>query len=190
MLFVPLLHILGAHRGRETARVITWLLVLPCLPQDAKVVALRLHHALWPQEAGDLGCGGAEIEPHIDGDSVIVEKHRMKIGHVAAVFPAEDAAQSGSRTRRLVPIEGEEHAADQMHHQIAADSRSVFLPAAPARETLRTEGSLWRIVEPSVPIDVGGRQIERRRVDPSPVGAVAAVGEFHHLDVADGLGGV
>ena len=45
------------------------------------------------------------------------------------------AAQRGNRARRLVPTQREEHAADQMHHQVAAHSRAVFLPAAPARET-------------------------------------------------------
>jgi hypothetical protein len=35
---------------------------------------------------------GAEAETNIDGDAVIIEEHHVEVGHVAAVFPSEDAA--------------------------------------------------------------------------------------------------
>ena len=55
--------------------------------------------------------------------------------------PSADAERGG-----FVPAQREQHAAEQVDHQIAAHARAVFLPAAPAREAVlrRRESSARR----------------------------------------------
>jgi len=110
----------------------------------------------------------------------------MQVRHVAAILPAEDSAQRRSRDGRFVPPQREQHSTDQVDHQVAAHARAVLLPATPAREAVFIEWDLGRIVQPRVPIQVCGRQVQRRRIFPGARGVVAPQGQLHHFDHANG----
>src|SRR5260221_2888763 len=96
-----------------------------------------MENAMGAAEAIDFRRLGAEVEAEVDGDFAVLEESGVNVGHVAAVFPAEDAAAGEDALGRLVDAEHEHHAADKMNEKIAGDSRAVFLPAAPTCEMLR-----------------------------------------------------
>ena len=113
----------------------------------------------------------------------------MNVGHIAAIFEAQDVAKRQSAPGRLVPAQHKVHAADEMDKQIAGKAGSVFLPAAPACEIfgghVGVPGPLGCFALPGVPIKIAESQIGRRRIFPRAGGIVAAVGSFNKSKHAD-----
>src|SRR5712664_469167 len=131
---VPLVDVFFAHGAGETGRVVAGRFILAGL----RVVSERefgdFEDALGAVEAIDFRRFGAEVEAEVDGNIAVLEERGVNVGHVAAVFPAEDAAGGEDALGGLVDAEHEHHAADEMDEEVAGDSGAVFLPAAPARE--------------------------------------------------------
>src|SRR5262249_49033199 len=145
----------------------------------------QLEHALRAVEAQDLRRGRAEVEPDVDGHVAVLEEDRVDVRHVAAVLEAPDAARRHRPPRRLVLAPGEEHAADEVDHEVAGHARPELLPAAPAREQLGVEGTLRRAAEPGVPVQVRGREVGRGRVLPRAVRVVPAHRALDELYLAE-----
>src|SRR4029077_17521744 len=126
----------------------------------------------------------------VDRDFAVLEERGVNVGHVAAVFPAEDAAGREDALRRLVETEHEHHAADEVNEEIASDAGAVFLPAAPAREIfgghIGIPGLMRSCALPGFPIESFQREIERWWIFPRAGGIVAAERDFDHHQTADG----
>src|SRR5258708_35545027 len=117
-------------------------------------------------------------------DLAVIETRGLNIWHVAAVFPAEDAASGEDALGRLVEAEHKHHAADEVNEQVAGDSGAVVLPAAPAREIfwrhVRIPGLVRSTALPGFPIESFQGEIEGRWIFPRPGGIVAAEGALDH----------
>src|SRR5439155_156195 len=76
----------------------------------------------------------------------------MNVGHVAAIFPAQNSAHSHGSLWLLVDAEHIHHDADEMHEQIAGHTGAVFLPATRTREQEWNGRQLWNGTLPGVPV--------------------------------------
>src|SRR5207302_10685356 len=103
----------------------------------------------------------------------------VNVGHVAAIFPAQDSAHSHGSFRRLVDAKHIHHAADEVDEQIAGYASAVFLPAPPAREQEWIESPLWNGTLPRVPVERVRRTIDRRWILPRAGRIVASARAFH-----------
>ncbi len=151
----------------------------------AKFELAGVENALGTHEARQLWSLAAEVEAHINWNSVIVEEHGVEIRHVAAVFEAEDSAHRRRGAGNFVPPQRRHHAADKVNHQVAGYAGAVCPPAAPAREVQLIERNLGRVVQPCVPIKSLRRKIGGWRIFPRARRIIAPQSEFDHLDVAD-----
>ena len=109
----------------------------------------------------------------------------MQVGHVAAVFPTVDAAHRRRRLGDFIPSQRNQHAADQVDHQIARYAGAVVSPAAPAREVQFIERNFRGIIEPRIPVQGLRGKIRRRRIFPRAGWIISSQCQFHHLDIAD-----
>ncbi len=133
------------------------------------------------------GVSAAQAQAHVNRDAVIVEKHDVEVGHVAAVLPAEDAAQ-GRCAERGASFQPSVTSMPLIRWTIRSPPTPVPYSFQQRQRAKRywVEGDLGSIVEPGVPIEILRREIERRRIFPGAGGIVAAEGELDHFDVADG----
>src|SRR5712664_2608066 len=185
VVLVPFLEIGFAHRLRIARGVIAGRLVFAGLRDVGDGVFGNFEDALGTLETVNLGSITAKIEAQINGRAAVIEKCSVDIGHVAAVREAQDSAESHSLLWRGIPAEHEVHATDEMDEEIAGEAGAVFLPAAPARENIGIEGNLGNVALPSVPIEIGGREIGRRGIFPRAGGIVAAERAFNESEGAD-----
>src|SRR5712692_4889407 len=187
---MPFVDVLLAHGAGETGRVVAGTLVLAGLRVIGERVFSDFENALGAAEAIDFRRLGTEVQAEVDGDFAVLEERGVNVGHVAAVFPAKDAAAGEDALGRLVEAEHEHHAADEVDEQVAGDSGAVFLPAAPAREIFRRHvripGFVRRTALPGFPIESLQGEIEGRWIFPSAGGIVAAERALDHHEVADG----
>src|SRR5712692_3237872 len=187
---MPFVDVLLAHGAGETGRVVAGTLVLAGLRVIGERVFSDFENALGAAEAIDFRRLGTEVQAEVDGDFAVLEERGVNVGHVAAVFPAKDAAAGEDALGRLVEAEHEHHAADEMNEEIAGDSGTVFLPAAPAREIFWRHVWIPGLVRggalPGFPIESLWGEIEGRGIFPGAGGIVAAEGAFDHHQVADG----
>src|SRR5229473_960086 len=185
VVLVPFLEIGFAHRLRIPVSVIAGRFVFAGLWEVGDGVFGNFEDALGTLEAVDLWRIAAKIEAEINGRAAVIEERGVDIRHIAAVWEAKDAAESHSLLWWGIPAEHEVHAADKMDEQIAGQAGAVFLPAAPARENIGIEGDLGNLALPSVPIEICGREIGRRRIFPRAGGIVAAKRAFDESESAD-----
>src|SRR5713226_4042020 len=185
VVLVPFLEIGFAHRLRIPVSVIAGRFVFAGLWEVGDGVFGNFEDALGTLEAVDLWRIAAKIEAEINGRAAVIEERGVDIRHIAAVWEAKDAAESHSLLWWGIPAEHEVHAADKMDEQIAGQAGAVFLPAAPARENIGIEGDLGNLALPSVPIEICGREIGRRRIFPRAGGIVAAKRAFDESERAD-----
>src|SRR5215831_548149 len=75
--------------------------------------------------------------------------------------------------------------AEQVHEEIAGDSRAVGLPLAPLEEMLGIEGDLRSVPEEAVPVAGLRRSIEGNRIAPRTHGGVAVPMRAHHVELPD-----
>src|SRR6266850_973941 len=189
VLLVPFLEIRFAHGLRIAGSVVAGRFVLAGLRVVVDVEFRDFQDSLGALEAVGLRCVATEIQPHINRHASVVEERGVDIGHVAAVRETENAAKGHGALGRLVPAKHVVHAADEVHEQVAGEAGAVFFPAAPAREVLGR--SVWiprplcGDALPSVPIEIGEREIGWRRIFPGAGGIVAAVRAFDERDSAD-----
>src|SRR2546425_50687 len=185
MLLMPLLLVGLAQRPRVAAGIVAWPVVLAGLWREMNLRARHLHQALGAVEAVGLRRLCSEIEPHRHGQVAVVIDHDVHVGHVAAVFPAADAADRCRLRRRLIHSRHEQHPADQVNQQIARQAGAVLFPAAPAREDLGIEGPFRDRSLPGVPVERLWREIGRRRILPGAGGVVPAKPSFDHHHLAE-----
>src|SRR5882757_3387639 len=190
VLFVPFVDVLFAHGTGETGRVIAGTFIFAGLRIVRERELSDFKNSLGAAEAINFRRLGAEIQAEINGDLAVLEQRGVNIGHVAAIFPAENAAAGEHALGRLVQAEHEHHAADQVNEEVARDSSAVFFPAAPAREIFWRHIRIPRLVRraalPRFPIDSFWGEIEGRRIFPRSGGIVAAERAFDHHQVTDG----
>src|SRR5712664_1192321 len=174
VVLVPFLEIGFAHRLRIAVSVIAGRFVFAGLREVSDGELGDFEDALGTLETVNLGSITAKIEAEINWRAAVIEECSVDIGHVATVREAQDSSQSHSLLWWGIPAEHEVHSADKMDEEIAGEAGAVFLPAAPAREVLgRTVGvprPLGGIALPSVPIEIGEREIGWRRIFPSAGG--------------------
>src|SRR2546426_632641 len=185
MLLMPLLLVRLAQRPRVAAGIVARPVVLAGLRREMNLRAGHLHQSLGAVEAVGLGRLCSELEPHRHGQVAVVIDHDVHVGHVAAVFPAADAADGCRLRRRLIHSRHEQHAADQVNQQIARQAGAVLFPAAPAREDLGIEGPFRDGPLPGVPVEGLRREIGRRRILPGAGGVVTAEPSFDHHHLAE-----
>src|SRR5262245_19270467 len=99
-----------------------------------KVEFARVKNAFWTHEARQFRSLAAQVQAYVNRNPVIIEKHGMEVGHVAAVFEAENSTHCRCRAGNFVPSQSRHHPADQMDHQIAGNAGTIRSPAAPPRE--------------------------------------------------------
>src|SRR5579862_4090632 len=114
----------------------------------------------------------------------------MEVGHIAPVFESENPTHGGRRGWNFIPSQRVHHAADQVHHQIAGNARTISSPATPPREVQRVERNLRSIVQPCVPIERLWREIGWRRIFPRSSRIVATQRKLNHLNIADRAAGI
>src|SRR5882724_7989431 len=189
VLLVPFLEIRIAHGLRIAGSVIAGGFVFAGLRVVVDVEFRDFQDSLGALETVGLRCVATEIQPQINRHASVVEKRWLDVRHVAAIREAENATESHGALGRLVPAQHEVHAADEVHQQVASEAGAVFFPAAPAREVLgrsvRIPRPLGGVALPSVPIEIGEREIGWRRIFPGAGGIVAAVRAFDESDSAD-----
>src|SRR5438128_11835069 len=110
----------------------------------------------------------------------IIEQCGVNIRHVAPVLPAQDPACCQGPLWRLIQAEHEEHATDEVNHEIAGDTGPIFLPAAPTRKEFGIERTFWHVALPGVPIDRLRGKIGRQRILPGSIGTVSSKGDLAH----------
>ena len=140
---------------------------------------------LRPLEAHDLRTLRPQVEPCVNRYIAIFEQGRMYIGHVPAVFPAQNAAHRHGPLRSLIQVQREHDPADHVHQQIARNPGAVLLPAAPAREKQRIERAFRSSPLPHVPVECLGRKVGRRWILPGSRGIVASQRALHQAQVSN-----
>src|SRR5713226_7761593 len=185
VVLVPFLEIGFAHRLRIAVCVIAGRFVFAGLRKVGNGEFRDFEDALGALEAVDLWRIAAKIEAEINGCAAVIEERGVDIRHIAAVREAQDSAQSHSLLWWGIPAEHEVHATDEMDEEIAGEAGAVFLPAAPARENIGIEGNFGNVTLPSVPIEICGREIGRRRIFPRAGRIVAAKRAFDESESAD-----
>src|SRR6266567_40212 len=193
VVFVPFFEIRFAQGAGKAVSVIARGFVFAGLRGISNGGFRDFENSFGTLEAIDLRSIAAEIEAQINRGAAVVEKRGVHVGHVAAIFKAQDVTESHGALGRLIPAKHVDHAADEMDEQVAGNAGAIFLPAAPAREIFRRRdrvpGSLGSAALPGVPVEIFRRKIGRRRIFPSAVGIVAAEGAFHQSESAEDAGG-
>src|SRR6267143_4256958 len=107
----------------------------------------------------------------------------MHVGHVPAIFPAENPARGHRPLGWFVETEAVQYATYQMDQQVAGDTGAVLLPATPARVDERIEGTLRDGALPRIPVERLRRKVGGGRVLPGARRIVAAERTFHQAHV-------
>src|SRR6266700_5352640 len=193
VVFVPFFEIRFAQGAGKAVSVIAGGFVFAGLREIGDSGFRDFENSFGTLEAIDFRSIAAEIEAQINRGAAVIEERGVHVGHVAAIFEAQDVPESHGALGRLIPAKHVDHAADEMDEQVAGNAGAIFLPAAPAREIFRRRdrvpGSLGGAALPSVPVEIFRREIGRRRIFPSAVGIVAAKGAFHQSESAEDAGG-
>src|SRR5690348_6110354 len=87
-----------------------------------------LQDALRPQKARSFGHFTVKGDIYYDRDLAVTEQHRVHVGKIAAVSPAENTALGISGAGRLIHPQHEQNSSDGVHHQVAGYAGSEFLP--------------------------------------------------------------
>src|SRR4029077_10229543 len=91
-LLVQFVDIFFAHGARETGRIVAGRLVLAGLRVISERVFGDFENALGAAKARDCKRLGPVFQAEVDRDVAVLQERGVNVGHVAAVFPAEDAA--------------------------------------------------------------------------------------------------
>src|SRR5438309_7426668 len=186
MFRVPLLQVLLPHCSRKRlSRVVAGRSVDAWLRNMRDGAFAHLDVPLRPLEAHDLRTLRPQVEPCVNRYIAIFEQGRMYIGHVPAVFPAQNAAHRHGPLRWLIQVQREHDPADHVHQQIARNPGAVLLPAAPAREKQRIERAFRSSPLPHVPVECLGRKVGRRWILPVSRGIVASQRALHQAQVSN-----
>src|SRR6266849_914848 len=130
MLLMPFLEIFLSQFLGKALGVIARRVVLASLRKIVDRVARHLEDSLRTHKTITLMGFRAEVQPYVHRMRAIVEQRGVNIRHVAPFFPAQNASRCQSALWRFVQAEHEEHAADQVNHQVTRDAGTVLLPAA------------------------------------------------------------
>src|SRR5437870_4321335 len=181
---MPFFEIFLAHCPREAGSVVARSCVDSGLRVKREAEFGQFEDSFCTLEAINFGALSAEVQPHVNGDVSILEESCVNVGHVAAIFPAQDSAHGHGSLRRLVDAKHIHHAADEVDEQIAGYASAVLLPAPPAREQEWIESPLWNGTLPRIPVERLRRKIERRWILPRAGRIVAAERAFHQHQIA------
>src|SRR5215813_2987164 len=92
MLSVPLFEVLLTQSLRERKRVIAGRHVDARLRHQRQTVLAYFQISFRALEADDLRAFRPEIQPGVDRNLSVLEEGSVYVGHIAPVFPAQDAA--------------------------------------------------------------------------------------------------
>src|SRR5580692_695971 len=95
VLGVPLLEVFFPHLRRERKSVVAGIHVDAGLRVVPQVELAGVEQAFRPHEPRCLWTLAAQVETYINRDAVIIEEHGVEVGHIAAVFEAENSAHRG-----------------------------------------------------------------------------------------------
>src|SRR5258708_5608358 len=185
VLSVPLLYVSFAHRARVAVHVVAGRFVFSRLRSEGHAEFGDFESAFRTLEAVGFRGFAPAVQPQVDRIFPVFKKSGMDVRHIAAIGPAQNAADGHNARRRLVPAEHEVHAANQMDEKISRETGAVFLPAAPTGEDFCIECALWDRALPGVPVDGLLAGVGWRRIFLGAARIIAAVSAFNQVQFAN-----